>query len=1140
LTVPVRLVRAEPGAGQTLATALADAVERVPDAEVVVVAPSEPGRVPEATLAALLDPALDIGAVVPLVYDERHAVADAGAALVAGETVPLGVGTDMRLPEHRFRRDVRVTTSPVVAVRAAVVAAAALDEGVSDPAVTIRALLDACAGAGLRIVYEPSWTVPAGSPAATGEDPSRLRRWQARDQGALERMLVVTGTVPGLRLDHDPLVDLIEDLARCPGLQVTLACEDGYEVRHHRSRYQQQGIEVVGGPQDWPAWCHERRYRYSHLLVTDSGLFTRLWHTARASQPQAVAILVSDGLPQRRAEAVGYATRPEQHGGVEVVADQAAHRLGQALGAIDVAWVSRADDVAYLQGLGKGLRVRHLPAAWRWDASGADHRRQGVALVATDGFDLTTDYEHVVVTALEEVVPSWRARQPDLPVTVVTDWPTPGLAHLAATCGATVVPTDGDLVGALRPARLLIAPVLHGLGAAALLRSASQAGTPWLATAAAVPGGVADALAGRSVLADTRTLAQRGWELLTSEAEAKALAGDLEAFATEETARRTERLHDALLDVGLTPPGPARWPSVPTRPRPARPPVRTSTRPAPLNNPPVLPVPDSLPEDERYALWDLTRGPTPAVVEVLAAEANGADYQPLISVLVPVYNTDPWMLDAAIQSLLDQGYRKWQLCLADDNSSRPETLAILQQAAQRDPRIVVTRTEGQSGISEATNAALAVAQGEFVGFLDHDDVLKPQALAQVVRALNEHPDLDLMYSDEDKIEIDGRLTEARWKPVWSPNLLLSQNYICHFLVVRRSLVEELGGLRKAFDGSQDYDLVLRIADVTDRIAHIPDQLYSWRKVPGSTAAVGEAKPYAWIAGQLALRDWLNRRETKGWTEMGAWEDVHSVRFNLLGQPKVSIIIPTRNGKRLLSPCVQSIAERSTYRNFELVVIDNQSDDPETLAYLATFPGRVVRYPHAFNYARQLNLAAGAVEADALLFLNNDTEIVTEDWIERLLEHALRPEVGAVGGRLMFRDGRVQHEGILVGVLRGHAINVDHGGWWRHGDLLRDTSAVTGACTMIRPGVYWRIGGKDERFRIAYNDVDLGARLHQAGYQVVYSPDVELFHQESSSRAGYEDPEDAPLYNARWRPRESIDPYYNPNLDASRRLFRVDV
>jgi GT2 family glycosyltransferase len=576
---------------------------------------------------------------------------------------------------------------------------------------------------------------------------------------------------------------------------------------------------------------------------------------------------------------------------------------------------------------------------------------------------------------------------------------------------------------------------------------------------------------------------------------------------------------------------------------PAALPVRVPLRPAAVADPPAVFVPDSLSDDERYELWHERRGPNAAVVAAIGADAAAAAYQPTISVLMPVCETEAWMLEAAVESVLAQAYPNWQLCLADDASKRPETLAALEAVARRDKRIVVTKLEERSGISAATNAALAMATGDYVTFLDHDDVLKPHALAQVVRWLDTDPTLDLLYSDEDKLNPAGRFTEARWKPDWSPNLLLCQNYVCHLLVLRRSLFESLGGLRSEYDGSQDYDLVLRAADATDRIAHIPDSLYSWRMHEKSAASLGENKPWAWMAAQRALGDWLYRREdrggTGGWTEEGAWFDVHRVRFRRSGEPKVSIIIPTRNGRHLLGRCIESVLGRTVYSNYELVVVDNQSDDPATLEYLATLPGKVLRYPHEFNYPRQLNLAVAAVECDLLVFLNNDTEVATADWLDRLIEQAMRPEVGAVGPRLRFPNGDVQHEGILIGAWRGHANSIEWGNWWRMGDLLRDVSAVTGACMATRPGVYWRVGGYDERLRVAYNDVDFCLRLHQAGYQVVFEPEAELYHAEGSTRGLVEDPEDAPLFNERWRPRSSCDPYYNPNLNRNRLLFRTE-
>ena len=1103
----------------------------------LVLASGDPGHVPEQALVDLLAGPFGIGAVTPLLYDARGRVIEAGTYLgPAGTVTPFGAGSPLGAPELAFRRDVPGTLSPVVAL-----APAAWEGFEPNPTSTLADLLAHVQAKGLRVVYEPTWHVRAPESIPAGPVTGGPRRWAERDRPTPTRVLVVTGAVPGSRVGADGVAALAETLARCPATRVTLACADGFGCRQHAARFQQQGIEVVAGPRDWLAWCADRRYHYSHLVASDEGLTTALWLLARDTQPQAMAVLYSEGLPFRRNLALG--ARAQHSDGRETVVATAQARLLRLFEAVDMAWCSSRADAQLLAGLLPDVAVSSFwPALGPWRAGKGFADREGVVLVATDGYDLVTGAEDGAISVLTELVPAWRRWDRSLNVKVVADWPTPGLSHLCRdVIGAELVPSGGDLVDALSGARVAIAFT------PAVLPEAVAAGTALLLTPEAVGGFDLMGVSGQVVVADLAAMRHRAQGLLSDEALWEAATASTAASVEAWLERRDAAMRAALLQAGFDTPGGRLYPLSEMDKRiatPARPPVLIPHRPPPVADPPAIFVPDSLGEDERYALWDERRGPSnPEVVAAIGAEAARAAYQPLISVLMPVCDTEPWMLEAAIGSLLGQAYPNWQLCLADDASTRRGTLAALEGAGERDPRVVLTRLPERSGISAATNAALGLARGDYVAFLDHDDLLKPHALAQVVRWLDADPSLDLVYSDEDKLDPAGRLTEARWKPDWSPNLLLCQNYVCHLLVVRRSLLEDLGGLRPAFDGSQDYDLVLRVSEVTDRIAHIPDVLYSWRQHDSSAAAAGEHKPWAWMAAQRALRDWLRRRERAGqgggWTEEGAWEDVHRVRFKLPGRPKVSILISTRNARGLLERCVDSVLERSTYDNFELVVVDNDSDDPATLEYLSAFPGRVVRFPHEFNFARQVNLSVAAVEADALLFLNNDTEVRTADWIERLLEHAMRPEVGAAGPRLYLPNGDVQHEGIIVGAWRGHANSIEWGNWWRMGDLLRDVSAVTGACMMTRPGVFWRLGGFDERLRVAYNDVDYCLRLHQGGYQVVYVPDAQLYHAEGSTRGRVEDPEDAPLFNERWRPRSSCDPYYNPNLNRNRLLFRVE-
>jgi GT2 family glycosyltransferase len=493
---------------------------------------------------------------------------------------------------------------------------------------------------------------------------------------------------------------------------------------------------------------------------------------------------------------------------------------------------------------------------------------------------------------------------------------------------------------------------------------------------------------------------------------------------------------------------------------------------------------------------------------------------------MPVYNTPPALLRAAVESVRAQIYRRWELCIGNDGSDNDDTLGVLDDL-RSDARIKVVDRRQQGGISAATNSALSVAVGDYVAFLDHDDVLKPHALVQMARWIGADPALDVVYSDEDILGADGRLKDVHLKPDWSPDQMMAQNYVCHLTVARRQLVQEVGGLRSEFDGSQDYDLLLRLSERTDRIGHVPEPLYSWRAAPGSFAADLDSKPYAVVAGQRALEDAVTRRGWNATVETVSNAGRYRVHYALPGRPHVAVIIPTRDRVDLLRRCISSLTERTSYGNYQIVIVDNQTTDADTLGYLAGGPWRVIRYPHAFNYARMTNLAAGLVEADALLFLNNDTEVINPEWMEALLEQAMRPEVGAVGARLFFGDGRPQHEGIMIGTWGDWANNVDYRGYFDRGEMVRNSSAVTGACCMIRPSVFHRVGGADPRLRVAYNDVDLCLRLRRAGYEIVYTPWAQLYHHEGSSRGGFQHGDDSVVFRDRWDPRHVLDPYYSP-------------
>jgi GT2 family glycosyltransferase len=548
---------------------------------------------------------------------------------------------------------------------------------------------------------------------------------------------------------------------------------------------------------------------------------------------------------------------------------------------------------------------------------------------------------------------------------------------------------------------------------------------------------------------------------------------------------------------------------------------------------PARPAVAGLSPDERYELWLKTIVLSRRRIRQMRRRARSFPYRPRISVVLPVFDPEPAWLRAAIDSVRFQVYDRWELCIVDDGSSREDVREVIRAYQGSDPRIRVRYHDRNRGISAASNAAMELATGDFIGFLDHDDELRPNALYEVVRLLNERRDLDYIYSDEDKEELSGWLTEPFFKPDWSPDFLMSVNYVTHFSVYRAVVLREVGGFRTEYDGSQDYDLVLRVTERTDNLAHIPLPLYSWRKVPGSAAASLDFKDYAYEAGKNALEAALARRGYRGTVEHGLVEGRYRVRYEIEGAPRVCIIIPTRDRVDLLERCVQSVLRASTYEPYELLVVDNDSKERRTEEYLQSFPGRTMRFPGAFNFARIMNAAAEeAGNADFLLFLNNDTEVIAPEWVEAMVEHGQRPEVAAVGARLLFPNGEPQHEGIIVGLEGAPAKNVA----WPYfgmGQTVRDVSAVTAACMLVRPEVFREMGGFEERMAVAFNDVDFCLRAREKGYEIVYTPYALLYHDEGSSRGlgAMHGEEDEALFLSRWA--DYRDPYYSPSFDIDR-------
>ncbi|MCS6851286.1 MAG: glycosyltransferase family 2 protein [Gemmataceae bacterium] len=543
--------------------------------------------------------------------------------------------------------------------------------------------------------------------------------------------------------------------------------------------------------------------------------------------------------------------------------------------------------------------------------------------------------------------------------------------------------------------------------------------------------------------------------------------------------------------------------------------------------------------------WDLRRQ------RRAAATAQG----PRISIVVPIYNTPARFLRDMVRSVQAQTYPHWELCLADGGSQASWIKPMLRRWARGDRRIKVRFLDQNLGISGNSNAALALATGDFVAFLDHDDILAPFALYEVAQAIEREPTADVIYSDEDKIDHSGRMRfTPHFKPDWSPDFLRSYNYICHLLVVRRRLVCELGGLRSEYDGAQDYDLVLRATEQARAIVHIPKVLYHWRAHPESVAHDPAAKMFAYEAGRQALVEHLKRLGLSGSVRHGAHLGLYQVSYDIIHQPLISIIIPNHNHADVLYRCLHSI-ERSSYRHYEIIIIENHSSEPEVFelyAQLRTDPRyRILIWKPPFNYSAVNNWAAAHAAGEVLLFLNNDVEVINHDWLERMLEHAQQPEVGAVGAKLYFPNDTVQHGGILLGFAgsAGHwhlGFPRNSYGYFSRLVTTQNVAGCTGACLMMRKSVFEEAGRFDERFMITYNDIDLCMKIRQRGYRIVWTPHAELYHYESTTRGiDQEDPikqarlhSEGSLFVSRWKDAlEAGDPYYSPNLDINDYNFR---
>ena len=491
-------------------------------------------------------------------------------------------------------------------------------------------------------------------------------------------------------------------------------------------------------------------------------------------------------------------------------------------------------------------------------------------------------------------------------------------------------------------------------------------------------------------------------------------------------------------------------------------------------------------------------------------ERKELKYRPLISFIVPTYNVSKTLLKECLDSLLNQSYDNFEICISDDHSTLEETIEVLKEYEQKYDQIHVTYRKKNGHISEASNTAISLAKGEFIALIDNDDTIEKDSLYYVVEALNQNKKLDMIYSDEDKIDFKGNYMEPHFKPDYSPDTLMGVNYICHLCVLRTSLVRKIGGFRKAYDGSQDYDLFLRITEKTKEIYHIEKVLYHWRQTATSTAGYLGNKSYAYLAGKKALEDSLKRREIKGEVIDNKRVSTYLVKY-WTNKPLVSIIIPMRDQAKISRRCFESLYQKNTYSNFEIIVIDNGSCEKETkdlfLEYQKKKNFKVIRDSKEFNYSSLNNEGVKHARGEYLLFLNNDTKIIQEDTLEWMVGYAAQEHVGCVGAKLLYPDKLVQHAGVVLGFggVAGHiyvANSYQDNGLFGRLVMPYNYTAVTAACLMIKKEKFLQVKGFDEDLKVALNDVDLNLKILNQGYYNVCLSNVEVMHYESKSR-GYE-------------------------------------
>ena len=550
----------------------------------------------------------------------------------------------------------------------------------------------------------------------------------------------------------------------------------------------------------------------------------------------------------------------------------------------------------------------------------------------------------------------------------------------------------------------------------------------------------------------------------------------------------------------------------------------------------------------------------PAVLKKEFSNTFGSlQNRPKISIIVPVFDPNVEYLHAAINSVTGQSYENWELCLSDDCSPNPQIKILLEQSSRNDNRIKVIFREKNGHISANSNSALSLATGDYLLFMDHDDLLTPNCLFEFVKHINAHPSDQLIYSDEDKVDDKGEFSSPHFKPDWAPDNLLSRNYIGHVLVIRKDLMGQVKGFREGFEGSQDYDFLLRATELTSQIGHIPIVLYHWRIHELSVAAHNsDVKPYAYIAAKKALEEALIRRDTPGTVEdipdtLGGYQ----LKYKIKSFGKVSIIIPTKDHVKLLKTAIDSILQKTNYPDYEIIVLNNNSVSKEFFdlvkEYEDKYAGkfRCIDATFPFNFAKLMNLGAAESKGEYLLMCNNDVEVIKDDWMAQMVSYAQREKTGAIGVKLLYKDNTIQHAGIILGLggAAGHVFtNIGRydRGYFNYVRLLNNYAAVTGACMMCRKSVYNEVGGMDERLEVEWNDVDLCLQFLKHGYYNVYLPTVELYHYESATRghpfqskqAWAQHEKDRAIFRNKWQEQIDNDPFYNPNLSVECTNFQL--